>query len=490
MWQQYLQPTTVDETLQLLAQHRETARLINGGTDLLIEIERKLRAPSVVIDVSRVTELDDIHVANDVVHIGAGVTHNQIVAYPILRARAYALVRACWEVGAPQIRNRGTLAGNLVTASPANDTIPPLWALGATVTLRSVRGERTLTFPEFFMGVRKTALASDEMLTVIALPLPSGNTRSTFLKLGLRRAQAISVVNVAVALTTADGGRQTTEARIALGSVAPTIVEATEAQGFLIGKALMDDVIDEASRLAMNAASPIDDVRGTAAYRRDMVRVFVARALRQMRDGTERDDFPAKPIMLWGKRPTPNSQLPTPNLQPPISHIETIINGKDYSVASSHDKTLLRFLREDLRLVGTKEGCAEGECGACTIFLDGIAVMSCLVPAARAHGATITTIEGLSQRAGGIGQGAGEPPTVNLHPLQRAFIDEFAVQCGYCTPGFIMSGAKLLEEVELPTRADIQQAITGNLCRCTGYAKILRAMEKVTSTTKEDENAD
>ncbi|MEP7199972.1 MAG: FAD binding domain-containing protein, partial [Chloroflexota bacterium] len=238
MWQQYLQPNTVDETLQLLAQHRESARLINGGTDLLIEIERKLRAPSVVIDVSRVAGLDNLRVENDVVRIGAGVTHNQVVAHPVLRERAYALARACWEVGAPQIRNRGTLAGNLVTASPANDTIPPLWALGATVTLRSVRGERTLTFPEFFTGVRKTALEPDEMLMEIAFPLPSDNTRSTFLKLGLRRAQAISVVNVAVV---AEFGelreiREIRGNRIALGSVAPTIVEATEAHAFLVGK--------------------------------------------------------------------------------------------------------------------------------------------------------------------------------------------------------------------------------------------------------------
>ncbi len=152
MWHTYYTPTTLEATLQLLAQHGKDARIIAGGTDILIELERKIRAPQILIDISHIPGLDRIDLKKGGFHLGPLVTHHQVVASPEIVAQAYPLARACWEVGAPQIRNRGTIAGNLITASPANDTIVPLRVLGATVTLQSVRGKRTLSLHDFLQG--------------------------------------------------------------------------------------------------------------------------------------------------------------------------------------------------------------------------------------------------------------------------------------------------------------------------------------------------
>jgi xanthine dehydrogenase iron-sulfur cluster and FAD-binding subunit A len=491
LWETYYTATSLDDVVELLGKHGDRARIMAGGTDLIIEIQNGLLAPDILVDITRLSGLDRIHQDEDgLIHLGPMVTHAQAAASELLQAHALPLAQACWWVGAPALRSRGTIAGNLVTASPANDTITALRALDARLMLRSARGTREVSLGDFYTGVRRTTMQPDELLIDIVFPALRDDQSGVYLKIGLRRILAIAVTNVAVVLTLDAAGSEgegsnvtgpvkCTGARIALGSVAPTIVRAAEAEAALVGDpltgpvAFTDERIADAAALAAQAARPIDDVRGSAWYRNEEVVALTRRALESVRDGDVRMGLPEPKSMvkLWGRtRRWPRLSGPT------IAHhtdgdepIQTVVNGENVTVQGANGKTLLRMLREDLGLVGSKGGCEEGECGSCTVWLDGIATLACLTPAPRAHGAHIETIEGLVPEDGEEGE---------LHPVQAAFVEEDAVQCGYCTPGFVMSAAKLLEEFPSPDREQIKTALSGNLCRCTGYYKIITAVEK------------
>ena len=466
MWQAYHCVSSVSEALALLDEHGAAARIVAGGTDLIIEMERGAHPQlQALVDITRVPGLDLISQEDDAIVLGPLVTHNHVVDSDLIRRRALPLAQASWEVGAPQIRNRATVAGNLITASPANDTITPLIAMGAAVTLLSADGQRTVELEDFYSGFRQTVLRPNELLSSIRIPPLADCQRGIFLKLGLRRAQAISVVDVAAVIGRDEDGI-VTDARIALGSVAATIVTVPAAENTLIGQPLDSEVMAECGRLASAAVTPIDDVRGSAEYRSEMVKILVARALRQLTAEHQEPGVPAAPPMLWGENSARVRQgLAQGTVHLPDTPIESRVNGRDVSIAAGQQKSLLHWLRDEVGLPGAKEGCAEGECGACTVFLDDVAVMSCMVHAPRAHGAEIVTVEGLQREEA-------------LHPIQQAFIDEAAVQCGYCTPGFLMAGAKLLEEISEPDSEQINYSISGNLCRCTGYYKIVEAFRQ------------
>ncbi|HOE02442.1 MAG TPA: FAD binding domain-containing protein [Anaerolineaceae bacterium] len=470
MWNHYYLAATLSDALGYLNQHPDDSMVISGGTDLVLELKRGQHNDRTrIVDISRISGLDKIYTDNiGALHIGALVTHNQVTSSEMIRSNARCLAEASFQVGSPQIRNRGTVAGNLITASPANDTIPALIVLGAELVIVSPNGERRVKLEDFYLGVRKTILRKNEILKEIVLNPEAGIYHSTFYKFALRNAQAISVANAAVALKTYKG--KVVGARIAVGAVAPTVVRLQSIESQVSGLSL-EQLENFQLPETIHEISPISDIRGSATFRREMIRVIVKRCIDTLLYPEKAGQkIPENPITLSDFEKHPHKgelkySIAIDNEFP----IHTTINNQEYTFRNAHQKTLLDLIRENARLTGSKEGCAEGECGTCTVYLDGKAVMACLVPAPRAHLAEITTIEGIAQEN-------------QLHPVQQAFIEEGAVQCGYCTPGFIMSAVKLLEERPHPSESEIKEGLTGNLCRCTGYYKIIKAIEKASSS--------
>jgi carbon-monoxide dehydrogenase medium subunit len=379
MWQTYIQPRSVEEAVDALAQYGVDARVINGGTDLLFDLERRLRTPRILIDVSRVPGLSYAREDGDYVRIGASVTLSQVLSSQLLRELAYPLVIACSEVGVPQVRNRATVVGNLVTASPSNDAITALWAMGAELKLASARGRRVVPFSDFFRDERQTTMEPDEMVVEVACSKMTNKDRAAFLRMGWDRDDDKAMPNVGVVLEFED--EEISNAWITMGSVAPTVVTANDAEQALVGQWLSDVSIDDAAELSMNAV-----LRGDG--RAEMARDLVGRALRQIRDA---------------KIELPEVELTGPNVEPwagliegtPIVHrldgaefVDTTINGVRYTVANANGKRLLELLRDDLSLASGPK-CVDGRCGICMVMLDGVPVMSCLVPAPRAHLANI-----------------------------------------------------------------------------------------------------
>lgn len=463
MWDRYRTVCSIEDALAILDAEKDNARIIAGGTDLVLELKKRLH-PDVktLIDINRISDLDKVQEDGEYIHIGPLVTHNHVLVSDAIINYGLPLVKASKSIGAAQIRNVGTVFGNVITASPANDTISPLVALEAELLIQSRNEKRWVYISDFYQGVRKTLLKSNEMVTDLRFRKMRSNQKGTFIKYLLRNAHGISVANVTVIL--GFDVKIITEARLSLGAVAPTILRAKNAEEFLLGKEINEGTVAETGRLCFEAANPITDVRASEAYRNHIIPVLIETAMKEIQSESW-NNYEKDPVLLWGKTKAFTKPLEKSILHDRNSQINTTINKKRYSFSANQNQTLLNLVRDEAGLTGTKLGCGEGECGACTLFLNGLPVLSCLIPAPRAHDAEITTIEGITEDG-------------KLHAVQQAFIDEGAVQCGYCTPGFIMSAVKLLEEKPNPTQMEIREGLAGNICRCTGYYSIIRAVEK------------
>ena len=279
---EYVQPHTLEEAASLLAKHGEAARLMMGGTDLLPGLRDGLVRPRVVVDVKQVPGLHDIvHNGQGPLVVGAAATMNEVANHPAVQANYPLLAEAANTVASYQIRNRATLGGNLCNASPCADTSPATLALEAEFVLYGPDGERSVAAREFFVGPGQTVLGPGELMTAIRFPPAPGDAGSRYLKLGRCKSGDLALVGVAV-LGFADGTASGYRFRIALGSVAPTPLRATEAEELLATQPPGEEAFARAAEKAMTAAAPISDVRGTASYQQVMVRNLTLRGLRDV----------------------------------------------------------------------------------------------------------------------------------------------------------------------------------------------------------------
>lgn len=276
----YAAPTSLEEALGLMASEFAGVRPLAGGTDLLADMKHNAIDQSIVMDLAGVSDLRGIERTASGLRIGAAVTHTEIQRSPMIAEFAPAMIAAAVTIGAVQTRNMGTIGGNLVTCVPSIDSGPVLVALDASVTVANSQDRRSMPLTDFFVGPRKTALAPDEILIDIVIPVEMLARPAAFVKFGLRKGQALALVSVASSVLVESG--RITEARVALGAVAPTVIRSPGAESLLVGADADDaETLRAAAAAAVTDAKPIDDFRASARYRRELIAVGTLRVLEE-----------------------------------------------------------------------------------------------------------------------------------------------------------------------------------------------------------------
>lgn len=271
-------PTTLKSALDILS--RKTGiKILAGGTDFVVAMKQGIMTPQSILDLSKLNgKIREIKLSANKLHIGSLVTFTEIEESDLLRKYAPILVSAIESIGSVQIRNLGTIGGNIATSSPAGDSIPALFVLDAKLCIANKQEKKIIDIADFFVGPKRSILKPNELITEIIFPAMHNNEKGFFLKIGGRKALAISKVSVAGKIRF-DKSNKIDDAKIALGAVAPTVIRAKRAEKLLIGNELTDKLIEECAEVASDECSPITDLRSTTEYRRKMVEVLVKRGL-------------------------------------------------------------------------------------------------------------------------------------------------------------------------------------------------------------------
>ena len=279
----YFEVKSIEEAVSLLSEYGEKARIIAGGTDLLVQVRGKTKKPEYVIDIGGIDGLDYIkYDKKQGLAIGVLTLISALEKSPEIREKFPVISQAAGQLGSVAIRNMGTIGGNLCNAAPSAEMAPPLIGLSANVKLVGPDGERVVPLEDFFTGPGTTVLRKGEMLVEVQVPVSADNTRGTYLKHGLRGTIDLAIVGVAAVATFEVDSKICKDIRIALGAVAPTPMRARGAEEILRNKRIDEELIDKSAEAAAAEARPITDVRASAEYRREMVKVFTRRAIKEL----------------------------------------------------------------------------------------------------------------------------------------------------------------------------------------------------------------
>jgi len=462
----YYQPASLDEAFGLMKKYEGRARYVAGGTDAMIRVKQSVWRPEALISLRGIKDLCGIRKNGDSLRLGGMTLWREVETDPLVLRHAPALADAASMVANPQIRNVATLGGNLCNAAPSADGAPPLMVMEAVLTIAGPNGEREVPISEFFQGPGQHCMAPGEVLTAIVIPDMPPRTGTAFFKSG-RVTQDIAIANVAVCVEMQNGVCK--KCRVAAGAVGPVPMRLKGVEALVAGKEITPELLLLVQDKASGEVSPITDVRSTEIYRRTITGVMVKRALEQALEQAKPNPA-SQEDAVFGAQPKPAAVF-EPTAGPYDSPLRKLVrfnlNGQAVEAEVMSHKMLSNVLRDIFQFTGTKEGCGQGECGACTVLVDGESVNSCLYPSFEVDGKTVTTIEGL------VGEGN------RLDPIQESFVENGGIQCGFCTPGMIMSTKALLNRNPRPNEEEIRKGISGNLCRCTGYVQIVESIKQI-----------
>ncbi len=460
----YTRVSTWEDAVARLGEAGEDARVIAGGQSLVPMMMLRLAAPSALIDLGGI-EPRQIEVRDETLTLSALTRHVELEHSGAVRDACPMLTEAARMIGNVRVRQRGTIGGSLAHGEATAELPCVAVAHRAAVHVLGPSGERTIAAQDLFLTHLTTTLQPGEVITSVQFPALTEGQGSCFLELA-RRAGDFAMVEVA-ALVTLDASGACTDARVVIGATGERPADHSEPAQALHGEAPSEQSAGDAGRAIAEQVEVGPSTHAGAEYRRGMVAVLVKRALlkaaaraRAAEEPGTAIDPPGDGRRAQGIRPR---RIPPGNPAQPNSPIHLRVNGRPLEAVVSPSLSLLELLRTAAGATEVKLGCGEGVCGTCTVLLDDEPVNACLVFAVQADGGTVTTVRGLANGA--------------LHPLQQSFLDHGGSQCGFCTPGMLLTSHWYLERRPDADREALRAALAGNLCRCTGYTKILDAIE-------------